>query len=700
MLVRTVLRSVALLMVFLSVYASAAVPPEIVAAGKNATALVEIAGGKGYGSAFCIDAADGIFITNAHVANGLGNKGTVSLILHSGELNQKRIEAVIVKADADLDLALLRVKDAKQLTALPLGSINELVETASITAFGYPFGKELALADDAYPNVTVSTGHITSLRKSKGTLEAIQIDAQLNPGNSGGPVVNDKGRVVGIVVAGIDGTGIDFAIPVSHLVYFLNSAAIDFTPPAVTADNAHSPLDFEVHVSTFHKTASGISVSLTLSSGPDDHRTTTVQEAANQTYSLHASPLPSSKGPKMLRLTAEDGTDKVTCLVPDQVVGLGKERVQLSTILEIDRGDGTQVRMKDKEIKSVPVSGLENIETRTLGVTSHMNLSHATKITVESADHVPDSITYRIAVSQNGASIGELNGTIPIESSLTSSVAVGKKFKLELLISDFNDSVVRRFNGLTGEYIDDFAAGNGVGNPIDAIFGPDGNLYVCSHGSTSIQRFNGRTKQFMGDFVPKDKIDGAIGPNGITFGPDGNLYMSSKWTKEVKRFNGKTGAFIDNFVKKESGGLDTPAQLQFGPGGNLYVASTHNNCVKIYDGKTGTYIRDFVSGNGINMEWQHSSIFCFGPDGYFYVSSCGSSEVKRFNGVTGRFVDNFIEGNVLGSAPCAVRFGPDGILYVMTVAKDVKRFNPKTGALIDTFINGDKMNRPLNMIFR
>lgn len=700
MLARTFRLVVPVILFFCTLSCIAAIPPEIVAHGKRATALVEIDGGHAYGTAFCIDASEGYFVTNAHVANALGNKKFVSLILHSGETNQKKVQAVIVRADADLDLALLRVNSAQQLTALSLGSIEDLIETTPVTALGYPFGKDLSIANDEYPNVTVSMGHITSLRKRKGELAAIQIDAQLNPGNSGGPVLDDRGKVVGIVVSGIHGTGIDFAIPVSHLAYFLSSAAIDFTPPQITVDTAHASHEFAIHVSTFHRSNDGIRVSLTLSSGPDDHRTTTVRKGDNQTYTIHTAALPEVRGPKMLRLTAEDSTSKLTCLAPDQTVMLGGKPVLLSTISEIDRGDGDQVRMTDKEIKSVSVAGLDNIETRSLGVPAHMNLSHAAKITIESAEQTASSIAYQILVTQNGRAIGRLSGTIPIEGSHRSVAEANRNARVELFVCDFNDNVVKRFNGLTGAYIDDFASGNGLGNPIDAVFGPDGNLYVCAHGSTSVLRYNGRTGQFMGDFVSKDTSDGAVGPNGITFGPDGNLYMSSKWTKEVKRFDGKTGAFIDNFVTKQSGGLDTPAQLTFGPGGNLYVASTNNNCIKVYDGKTGAYLRDFISGNGIAMEWQHSSIFCIGPDGLFYVCSCHSGQIKRFNGETGQFIDNYIGQDTLGAPPCGVKFGPDGNLYVLTTAKDVKRFNGRTGKLIDVFISGNGMNRPLNMLFR
>ena len=675
----------------------AAAPPEIVTQGKQATALVEIGDGRAYGSAFCIDPAEGYFVTNAHVANALNNKKNVTLILHSGEKNQRKLQASIVRADKDLDLALLRVNNPEHLTALSLGSVNDLVETDPITAYGFPFGKELSLSNDEYPNVTVSTGHITSLRKIKGELATIQVDAQLNPGNSGGPVLNDSGKVVGIVVADIDGTGIDFAIPASHLAYFLSSAAIDFAPPVITAENAHSPVDFAIHVSTFKRTAAGVSVSLTLSSGQDDHRTTTVREAQNGTYTIHSAPLPGGKGQRMLRLTAEDASGKIICLAPDQTIEVGGKQTLLSAIKEITRDGQTQVRMADKEIKTVSVSGLDNIETRALGVTSHMNFSHAARIQVESADADTPSIQYKIVVNQNGTVIGGLSGALSIEGTHAASVASArKKAQMELLLCNYNEThSVKRYNGLTGEFIDDFASGNGLENPFLAIMGPDGNLYVSDH-STVIHRYNGRTGQFMGDFVTKATSGAAEELTGMAFGPDGNLYASSKWTNEIKRYDGKSGAFIGNFVARKSGRLDMPYQIAFGPGGNLYVADISSNCVKVYNGKTGAYLRDFVSGNGISGAFS----FCFGPDGLFYLSCSGSKQIKRFNGETGQFVDNYIDRTALGGDPVGIAFGPDGNLYVATMAGDVKRFNGKTGKFIDVFASGGNIDKPQYITFR
>jgi len=199
---------------------------------KQATALVQVDDGDGgsEGSAFCIDAT-GLFITNAHVVEPLEVGGKLTLILRSGEKDQKILAAHVVSLNNDADLAILQVDLPIKLTPLTLGVTDDLIETTPIVAFGYPFGSDLALKAGDYPSITVSTGHITALRKIKGDLHSIQIDASLNPGNSGGPILNDKGEVIAIVQEGIPGSGINSAIPIADLKTLLAQAQILFTPP-------------------------------------------------------------------------------------------------------------------------------------------------------------------------------------------------------------------------------------------------------------------------------------------------------------------------------------------------------------------------------------------------------------------------------------------------------------------------------------
>ena len=101
----------------------------IVQRGKRATALVVLPAGQGFGSSFCIDVA-GFFVTNEHVVHSLPKEAKVSLVLQPGEADERVVQAIVVRADARSDLALLKAEGGKELEALELGGVDDLVETA------------------------------------------------------------------------------------------------------------------------------------------------------------------------------------------------------------------------------------------------------------------------------------------------------------------------------------------------------------------------------------------------------------------------------------------------------------------------------------------------------------------------------------------------------------------------------------------
>jgi len=157
---------------------------------------------------------------------------------------------------------------------------------------------------------------------------------------------------------------------------------------------------------------------------------------------------------------------------------------------------------------------------------------------------------------------------------------------------------IRRIDGKTGADLGVFVPQEEAGSAFDLIFGPDGNLYVSAWGGTKIRRFNGATGQFIDDFV-SDGSGGLEASTGIVFGPDRNLYVSCEKTGRVLRYDGKTGVFLGDFVTARLGGLTGPAGLTFGPDGHLYVASRGNNSILRYNGKTGAFIDVFVTaGSG------------------------------------------------------------------------------------------------------
>lgn len=147
---------------------------------------------------------DGYALTNNHVVRGAGS---IEGILHDGSVTS----AEIVGADPDTDLALLRL-NSKGHHAAGLGNSSRLRVGELAIAIGNPLGLQ----------ATVTVGVVSALRRTlrgdSGRLieDVIQTDAALNPGNSGGALVDARGAVVGINTAIIGGAqGLCFAVPSS-----------------------------------------------------------------------------------------------------------------------------------------------------------------------------------------------------------------------------------------------------------------------------------------------------------------------------------------------------------------------------------------------------------------------------------------------------------------------------------------------------
>ena len=165
---------------------------------------------EGSGSGSVLDSS-GLILTNQHVIDG-AREITVSLF------NGLAYPAELVGQDPDTDIAILKITaPPEQLLPLPWGDSQQLRVGQRIYAIGNPFGLER----------TMSTGMISSLNRqipSRGgrTMRSlIQIDASLNQGNSGGPLLNTRGQLIGMNTAIMssdgDSAGVGFAIPVSTL---------------------------------------------------------------------------------------------------------------------------------------------------------------------------------------------------------------------------------------------------------------------------------------------------------------------------------------------------------------------------------------------------------------------------------------------------------------------------------------------------
>jgi WD40 repeat protein len=252
---------------------------------------------------------------------------------------------------------------------------------------------------------------------------------------------------------------------------------------------------------------------------------------------------------------------------------------------------------------------------------------------------------------------------------------------VDLLVGSFNNASVKHYDGTTGEYLGDAIGSGGLANPVNEIFGPDGNLYVSSLGNSSVKRYNGATGQFIDDFVPSG-LGGLNVPTGLMFSTD-YLYVTSQGDNSVKRYDATTGAFIDNFVSPGSGGLSEAQRAVFGLDGNLYVSSGSTNNILRYDGTTGAFVDVFASGGG--LAHPHGLLF---QNGNLYVSSADTNSIKLYDGTTGAFLGDFVPPGSGGlNHPTDLIIGPDGYLYVSSWGNSsVLRYASDTGQFIDSFV--------------
>jgi S1-C subfamily serine protease len=176
-----------------------AVSPSVVHVQVRGARRGMVAQGSGSGT---ILSPDGIVLTNNHVVEGAA---TIELAL----TDSRRFAARVLGRDPDTDIAVLRADTSDRLPAARLGNSKKLKAGQIAIAIGNPLGFES----------TVTAGIISavgrSLRAQNGRLigDVIQTDAALNPGNSGGPLVNSRAEVIGVNTAVILGAqGICFSV--------------------------------------------------------------------------------------------------------------------------------------------------------------------------------------------------------------------------------------------------------------------------------------------------------------------------------------------------------------------------------------------------------------------------------------------------------------------------------------------------------
>ena len=172
---------------------------------KALPSIAHISSGSGSGTGFVIDET-GLVVTNKHVVQG---SSQVTLRLASGGQHRGRV----TQRHPSLDLAYIEIDSNRSFIPIAIGDSSKIRVGEDVIAIGFPLGRSLG------QEPTVSVGIISAKRNNR-----LQTDASLNPGNSGGPLLNMFGEAIGVVTSRVDSTsggravaGISFAIPINEV---------------------------------------------------------------------------------------------------------------------------------------------------------------------------------------------------------------------------------------------------------------------------------------------------------------------------------------------------------------------------------------------------------------------------------------------------------------------------------------------------
>ena len=249
----------------------------------------------------------------------------VTVVFRSGSQEEESVPGKLAAVDPDEDLAIVKVSGVKQLPkAIEYRDEPQLSETMPIYVFGFPLGEELATSKRS-PAITVGKGTVSSLRTDdEGKLALVQLDAALNHGNSGGPVVDAKGRLVGVAVARIteaDSQNLSLAVP-SQAVTRLLQGRVGKAVLATTKDSDDCML---IHVTAalidpLDKIKSANFYYLSAAAAPDKHKP--------------SDPLDALTGCHTLELKLQDGVASGTISVNKGVTAVSL----LHQVVSIDEG--------------------------------------------------------------------------------------------------------------------------------------------------------------------------------------------------------------------------------------------------------------------------------------------------------------------------------------------------------------------------
>jgi len=389
-------------------------PHDQVIAVKQATGLLD--GTEGTGTAFCVSET-GLFITCSHVVKN-AKPGSLTIVLNPTENDETKYPVHVVHTFTDSDLVVLKADVNRPLSFLKLGDDSTLLETQTVFIFGYPSAAVQSVfkmkrvnvapgvdrdiivppAKPKYAGINVNSGHFTALQRTAGRLEAIQLDTTLNPGNSGGPVLDDKGDVIGIIEAGKAENGMNLAIAATFLKQKLNAPVVNVETPEVKFEDRFKPVDFAINLDWLLAPAAVPAVAIDVTSGGQTQHAVAVKGVDGK-YHASLPPFVANGSEKIRpRVTLQFASGNVVGTVDDfplSIPGGPKLLSQFQTIAPAENGTGFLA----DGTSAGTLPELAAVKVDFGGAMVVMDCRKATRIDIDTPSQEIGPVSYKVTVS-------------------------------------------------------------------------------------------------------------------------------------------------------------------------------------------------------------------------------------------------------------------------------------------------------------
>ncbi len=252
-----------------------------------------------------------------------------------------------------------------------------------------------------------------------------------------------------------------------------------------------------------------------------------------------------------------------------------------------------------------------------------------------------------------------------------------------LMVSGYHSDAIHLFDGLSGKALGELT---GVPGAQSVHRGPDGHLYAVAEKINQIVRFDGADLSPLGPFVlddpntPEDELGGLRSPTAAVFGPDGDLYVCGYHSSDVTRFNGSDGEWVSTAVPPGTGGLAGPdAGMQF-LDGSLIVPGFDSDSLLRFDPHSGALLATIADADDGLSD----------PRGVLVLGD----RLWLTNWRSGQVLPMHLDGS--DSTPFADVAGATGItqspdsgeILIIDGNDDVQRYHPETGEHLGRLIRG------------